>query len=285
MEFKNNLQKEFLVACRSNDAIKLEELIQQYYDNENYYDYNEPFNTKALHSLCFHGNLNVIKWLVLHFQYPTSDICEYGLVPCCVEGHLESAKWLVQYFELQKISNYNIDLIVYHTLRDNHHHVFKWFVVYFDLQIEDLLRHDNFPLRYLCETGNLEMVAWLMHRYKYTTADLSMRTNMGYSAFSNICSYAHIPILEFCIKRFESIPEDRINDNSYINHVIIKRWKKVMIKSCLLQNAFVVAWLIDHFPNEEILLNDIPEDCKEFVQKILDDNDILIKPAGKYSIE
>jgi len=55
-------------------------------------------------------------------------------------------------------------------------------------------------------------------------------------------------------------------------------WLQLIRKACKEENRFMVSWLTTNFPNVEI-----PKDCKEFVEEVENENEIMIKPASKYA--
>jgi len=46
--------------------------------------------------------------------------------------------------------------------------------------------------------------------------------------------------------------------------------------ACQEENKFIVFWLVTNFPDLKIA-----EECKEFVEQVLEENEIMIKPASK----
>ena len=58
-------------------------------------------------------------------------------------------------------------------------------------------------------------------------------------------------------------------------------WLQLIRKACKEENRFMVSWFLTKFPKNEILLNDIPEVCREFVEDVLNEHDVMIKPASK----
>jgi len=128
---------------------------------------------------------------------------------------------------------------------------------------------------FLCASvnGRLELFTWLVDTFELTVQD--MRSDDNY-ALRYACSSQHLNILQFLIGRFQ------LSEDDYFAPVD-RNWISLIKKSCKEENRFIVSWLITNFPKNDILLNDIPEDCKEFVKEVFDENEIMIKPASKFT--
>jgi len=196
---------------------------------------------KILHDVCENGNLLQLENINLTLEHVQSENNK-ALRWACIYGHLEVTKWLVDTFELT---------------------------------IHDVRSENNCAFRYACSNGHLEVAKWLVDKFGLTIVDVESDNN---HAFRYACSNGHLNIMQFFIERFQLIKDDYTKP-------VNRHWISLIKKACKERNGFMVSWLVTKFLNNEILLNDIllneiPE-CKEFVEEVLNENEVMIKPASK----
>jgi len=133
---------------------------------------------------------------------------------------------------------------------------------------------NNFAFRVACSNGHLEVVQWLVDTFELTIADAKSFNN---EALRIVCYYERLNILQFLIGRFQMSEDD-------YNQTVNWYWTKLITNACKEENRFMVSWFLTKFPKNEILLNDIPEECKIFVEEVLNEHDVMIKPASKHAI-
>ena len=141
-----------------------------------------------------------------------------------------------------------------------HLEVAKWLVDTFGLTINNVRSKDNFAFRLTCENGHLEVAKWLVDKFGLNIADVKSQNNY---AFCSACENGHLNIMQFLIGSFELLEDDCTTSVNY-------HWTSLMKKAYKEENRFMVSWFVTKFPKNVILLNDtllndIFEDCKEFV--------------------
>ena len=136
------------------------------------------------------------------------------------------------------------------------------------LKIEHARSDNNFAFRVACGKGHLKVAKWLVDTFGLTITDVRSSDN---DAFRRACYYGHLNILQFLIGRFQ------LSEDDYSQPVNLN-WIRLMKKGCGEGNKFMVSWFVTNFPN-----NDIPEECEEFVKEVLNENDVMIKPASKHA--
>ena len=145
----------------------------------------------------------------------------------------------------------------------------KWLVDTFGLTAEDAKTNNNYAFRCVCSCGHLEVSKWLVDRFGLTINDIRCFNNW---AFRYACTNGHLKILEFIIGGFQLSEDDYrkgVNEN----------WIILMTKACEEENRFMVGWFVTKFENKEIL-----EEWKGFVEVVINEDDVMIKPASKHFV-
>jgi len=145
-----------------------------------------------------------------------------------------------------------------------HLEVAKWLVDKHGLTIMDVRSEDNYAFRCACSNGHLEVAQWLVHTFELTIWDVRYKDNY---AFRCACNNLHLDILQFLIGCFQ------LSENDY-SFPVIQHWPMLMNKACDEKNSFMVSWFVTNFPN-----NEIQEEWKAFVEEVLSENEIMVKPA------
>ena len=97
-----------------------------------------------------------------------------------------------------------------------------------------------------------------------------MRSDNNY-AFRNASSCQNLNILQFFIEHFQ------LSEDDY-NQPVNQYYTLLIKKACKEENRFMVSWFVT---NNEILLNDIPKECKQLIEDVLNEHEIMIKPSSK----
>jgi len=215
---------------------------------------------------CSEGYLDLAKCLVLKFGLTSDDVrknANRAFRYACSNGHLDVAKWMTDQFKLtitdsQSVGNYAFRF----ACSNGHLDVVKWMADEFKLNSVDA-KNVNYAFHFACYEGHLELVKWLIDTFEIDNSFVTV------DMFTNICK--HMDILQFIIQRYQ------LSAETY-SKVHMWCWCGLITSACERENVFIVSWLITNFPDR-----DIPEYCKEFVQKVRKDNeiDIMIKPATK----
>jgi len=71
-----------------------------------------------------------------------------------------------------------------------------------------------------------------------------------------------------------------LKENSFLRKYSLSEknseWEWLIHKACEEENGFMVSWFVTNFS-----YNEIPKECKEFVEKVENEHEIMIKPASK----
>jgi len=89
-----------------------------------------------------------------------------------------------------------------------------------------------------------------------------MRSDNNY-AFRNASSCQNLNILQFFIEHFQ------LSEDDY-NQPVNQYYTLLIKKACKEENKYMLSWFVTKLPKNDIqsngiMLNDIPEECKEFV--------------------
>jgi len=224
---------------------------------------------------CESGNLSSVKWVAEKCNITSKDARSEdnkAFRYTCHYGHLEVTKWLVDTFRLTITDARSHDNDAFRfACTYGHLEVAKWLVDKLGLTIEDVRCCDNYAFRYACQNGDLEVLKWLGDKFEFTIEDARCKDN---EIFKHACMFKQMELLQFLIGRFQLTEDD-------YNEPVNRHWTSLIKEACGEENKFMVSWFITKFPKKVILLNEIPEECKEFVKKVLDENDVMIKPASK----
>jgi len=257
----------------------------------------------VLLKVCRNGKLFQLKTISNHLAHVhVKNKNNEAFRLACENGHLEVANWLVDTFGLtvQDARCDNNNCAFHAVCCYGRLEVLKWFVHTFGIIVEDASYKNNYTICYACCYGRLKVSKWLVDTFKITISDEKSDNNYAKwlldtfkltienartdnnNAFHGKCLLEHLTILQFLIGCFQ-LPD---YDES-INHYLTR----LMKKACEERNGFMVSWFLTKFPLNDILLNDIllndillndiPEECKKFVEEVLNENEVMIKPASK----
>jgi len=229
----------------------------------------------SLHASCANGDLLYLKTVL--FPHLTlkhirnKDNCAFRLA--CQFGHLEVAKWIHGNFPL---CEYDVNIFDHECLRfscgNGHLEVAKWLVSEFNLTSKNIRCGDNFALMNSCQNGHLKVVKWIVETFGISKNEI---THNKYGEDTSWCFWTcircHVDVLDFLIDKLQ-LPANSCSRQINLN------WKPILEKSCREGMTDFVSWLVMNFQE-----NEIPEECKDFVQKIKsDENQIMVKPCSYF---
>ena len=257
---KMRIQARFYSACISGNITKLK-TISSYLPSVKGDDYH------FLALVGEYGHLKVAEWIIKTYNVKLEESqtgCVKGFRQACAYGHLHVITWFVDVFKFNPendYNNYGFQMACF----SGHLDIAKWFDQRFKSLITNHFDKLMQAFEYACSMGHLELSTWLVDTFSLIVSE---------SAVRNTCAYNRIEILQMFVAK-------NILKSSGFIHIIQRYWGPLLKTACLKGNKFMVFWLVINFPDLKILLNDIPEEFKQFVEEVLEENEIMIKPASK----
>jgi len=250
------IKSQFYAACKSGNINQLKRLSSHLTSEHIKMDNHHFFVLVGAY-----GHLNVAEWIVktyvVNFEESISGSVD-GFREACANGHLHVISWFVDVFKFNPEcdnGNYGFQL----ACKKGHLDIAKWFEHRF-MSLLTRRRHESLQaLNDACSSGHLELTEWLIDTFKFKVE----------SSVSFVCYNNRIQILQMYITK------NLLSSSSY--HFFIScNWRALLKTACHEENKFMVFWFVTNFPDLEI-----PEKCKSFTKDVLEENDIMIKPASK----